>query len=240
MLFNMPSSSPIMSLQNVGVAYRQHRGLFGEAFWALKDVSFDLYAGETLGIIGRNGSGKSTLLRLMAGIIKPDRGSVQMTGCSASLLSLRLGFIPYLTGRENAILSGMLLGLKRKVIQAKLEKIKAFSELDSFFERPINTYSSGMLARLGFSVAYQAEPDILLVDEVLGVGDAEFNKKSTAAMKERIQANKTVVFVSHNGQVIRELCNRAVWIEHGVSQIEGSPHQVLTEYHKVLQLNAKS
>jgi len=236
----MPTSSSIMSLRNVGVAYRQHRGLFGAAFWALQDVSFDLYAGETLGVIGRNGAGKSTLLRLMAGIIKPDRGSLQTLGHSASLLSLRLGFIPYLSGRENAILSGMLLGLSRQLIQSKLEKIKEFSELADFFERPINTYSSGMLARLGFSVAFEADPDILLVDEVLGVGDAEFNEKSTEAMKERIKANKTVVFVSHNGQIILELCNRAVWIEHGVSQLEGTPHQVLTEYHKVLRRDAKS
>ncbi len=235
----MSDSSPIMSLHQVGVAYRQHRGLFGSAFWALQEVSFDLYAGETLGVIGRNGAGKSTLLRLMAGLIKPDRGSLQRANCRISLLSLRLGFIPYLSGRENAVLSGMLLGLKRQFIQSKLENIKEFSELGDFFERPIHTYSSGMMARLGFSVAFQADPDILLVDEVLGVGDVEFNQKSTQAMKERIKANKTVVFVSHNGQVIHELCDRAVWIEQGVSQIEGTPHQVLTEYHKVLQLDVK-
>ncbi len=235
----MSNSSPMMSLRNVGVYYRQHRGIFGAAFWALKDVSFDLHAGETLGIIGRNGAGKSTLMRLMAGIIRPNCGSLDNAGYSVSLLSLRLGFIPYLNGRENAVLSGMLMGMRRKAIQAELERIKDFSELGDFFERPINTYSSGMLARLGFSVAFQADPDILLVDEVLGVGDAEFNRKSTAAMESRIKANKTIVFVSHNGEMVRQLCDRAVWIENGETQIEGTPHQVLTEYHKMLRLDAK-
>ncbi len=233
----MPDIHPILSLHQVGVFYRRHRGIFGEPFWALKEVSFKLHAGETLGIIGRNGAGKSTLLRLLAGIIKPDRGEVQRSGgYRTSLLSLNLGFIPYLNGRENAMLGGMLLGLRRHEIAARLEQIKAFSELEDFFERPINTYSSGMLARLGFSVAFQADPDILLIDEVLGVGDAQFNQKSTLAMQEKIKAGKTVVFVSHNGQIIHEICDRVVWIENGVTQAEGSPHEVLSAYHKTLHL----
>jgi lipopolysaccharide transport system ATP-binding protein len=232
----MTDASPILSLTHVGIAYRRHRGIFGDAFWALKDVSFDLYQGETLGIIGRNGAGKSTLLRLMAGIMKPDRGHIRNLGYRASLLSLQLGFIPYLSGRENARLSGMLMGLRRQEIEAKLELIKEFSELGDFFEKAINTYSSGMSARLGFSVAFQADPDILLVDEVLGVGDEEFRQKSTRAMKEKIHANKTVVFVSHSAEAVRTLCRRVVWIENGITQAQGTPAEVFPAYHKALHV----
>jgi lipopolysaccharide transport system ATP-binding protein len=232
----MTNAEPIISLTNVGIAYRRHRGIFGEPFWALKDVSFDLYQGETLGIIGRNGAGKSTLLRLMAGIMKPDRGTFINRGYRASLLTLQLGFIPYLSGRENARLGGMFMGLRRHEIEAKLPAIKEFSELEDFFENPINTYSSGMNARLGFSVAFQADPDILLVDEVLGVGDVEFRQKSTRAMQEKIRNNKTVVFVSHSAEIVRSICHRVVWIENGVSQMEGTPTEVFQEYNKALHV----
>ena len=153
------------------MCYRRQRGIFGEKFWALKDVSFELYQGETLGILGRNGAGKSTLMRLMSGIIKPDQGElINHHNSTASLLSLQLGFMGYLSGRENAILSGMLMGLTRREIEAKMDAIIDFSELGEFIDQPISTYSSGMSARLGFSVAFQTDPDILLVDEVMGVG----------------------------------------------------------------------
>ena len=226
----------VLSLQNAGVFYRRKRGVFGEPFWALKDISFDLYQGETLGIIGRNGVGKSTLLRLMAGIIKPNQGTFINNGYQASLLSLRLGFIDYLTGRENVLLSGMFMGLRKDEIQARLPAIIEFSELGDFINQPIATYSSGMVARLGFSVAFQVDPDILLVDEVLGVGDAEFRKKSTQVMQDKIRSNKTIVFVSHQGPLIQQLCNRAAWIEEGETRAVGDTTSVLKEYHRFLRL----
>jgi lipopolysaccharide transport system ATP-binding protein len=229
--------SPVFSLRHVGVFYKRNRGVFGEPFWAIKDVSFDLYQGETLGIIGRNGVGKSTLLRLMAGIIKANKGSFVNRGYYASLLSLQLGFIPYLSGRENAILSGMFMGLRKKEVKAKMDAIIEFSELDDFIDQPIATYSSGMKARLGFSVAFQVDPDILLIDEVLGVGDAEFRQKSTKIMQEKIRSNKTIVFVSHQAGLIKQLCNRVVWIEEGISKAEGQADEVLKEYHQFLHLS---
>lgn len=230
----MKQEQPILSLRNVGIYYKRKRGIFGEPFWAIKDVSFDLYHGETLGIIGRNGVGKSTLLRMMAGIIKPNTGTFINNGYRASLLSLQLGFIPHLSGRENAILSGMLMGLRKKEIKAKIDAILEFSDLGEFFEQPIATYSSGMKARLGFSVAFQVDPDILLLDEILGVGDEEFRKKSTKVMREKIRSNKTIVFVSHQAGMIKQLCNRAVWIEKGISKAEGTPSDVLAQYNNSL------
>ncbi|HIE01253.1 MAG TPA: ABC transporter ATP-binding protein [Thiotrichaceae bacterium] len=228
--------SPVFSLRHVGVFYKRNRGVFGEPFWAIKDVSFDLYQGETLGIIGRNGVGKSTLLRLMAGIIKPSIGEFVNHGYQASLLALHLGFIYYLTGRENALLSGMFMGLRKKEVHAKMEAIIEFAELGDFIDQPLATYSSGMVARLAFSVAFQADPDILLIDEVLGVGDAEFSQKSATAMQDKIRSNKTIVLVSHNAAVIQQLCNRVVWIEDGVSKSEGETATVLTEYQQFLHL----
>jgi len=228
----------IMSLKNVGLSYRRKRGVFGEEFWALKDVSFDLYQGDTLGIIGRNGVGKSTLLRLMAGIMQPSHGQLINTGYQASLLSLQLGFIYYLSGRENAILSGMFMGLRKREILKRMDSIIEFAELGDFIDQPIATYSSGMLARLGFSVAFQVDPDVLLIDEILGVGDAEFYQKSTKVMQEKIHSNKTIVFVSHHAALIQQLCNRVVWIENGVSRMAGDTRTVLAEYHKFLHLES--
>ncbi|MCP5419532.1 MAG: ABC transporter ATP-binding protein [Gammaproteobacteria bacterium] len=223
--------SPILSLRNVGAFYWRRSGyLRKEHFWALKDVSFDLYQGESLGIIGRNGAGKSTLLKLLAGIISPDKGKLINYGFTTTLLSLQLGFLPNLSGRENAILSGMLLGMKRKEIEKRLSYIQEFSELDDFFDQPINTYSSGMRARLGFSVAFQLDPDVLLIDEILGVGDADFRKKSEAVMREKIRSDKTIVLVSHSAATVRQLCNRTVWIENGETKAEGETAEVLRSY----------
>jgi len=236
----MSNNNLVLSMHHVGVAYRRKKGIFGDIFWALKDVSLSLHHGETLGVIGRNGAGKSTLLRLIAGIIKPDKGElIQTQGYQASLLTLQLGFVPYLTGRENAILSGMLLGLRKKEITAKLDAIIEFSELGEFIDQPIVTYSSGMAARLGFSVAFQADPDIFLIDEVLGVGDAEFIKKSTAVMQQKIKTNKTVVFVSHNAALVNQLCDRVVWIEEGVTKAEGKPKEIIAMYDDYLRNHAR-
>jgi lipopolysaccharide transport system ATP-binding protein len=222
---------PVLSLRNVAVSYRRRTGVLQwSKYWALKDVSFDVYHGETLGVIGRNGAGKSTLLRLLAGIIAPDRGEIGVNGCRVSLLSLQVGFIPHLTGRQNAILSGMLLGLHRREIERRMDEIVAFSELEEFIDEPVRSYSMGMRARLGFSVACQANPDVLLVDEVLGVGDMAFRKKSSEAMRERIRSNKTVVLVSHSLQIIRDLCDRVIWIDGGKNCLEGRPESVLKQY----------
>ncbi len=228
--------APIMELREVGVYYWRRLGyLLQERYWAVHDVSFNLYRGETLGVIGRNGSGKSTLLKLLAGIFRPNRGELINRGGQAALLSLQIGFLPGLSGRENAILSGMLLGLHKRQVKERLEAIKEFSELGEFFEQPVQTYSSGMSARLGFSVAFQLDPDILLIDEVLGVGDDHFRAKSTAVMREKIRSNKTIVLVSHSEPTIRQLCDRAVWIEDGVTQAEGATDEVLREYQRFMQ-----
>lgn len=222
----------LVRLNHVAVSYQRRNGFRNQpVFWALQDITLSIFHGETIGIIGRNGVGKSTLLRLIAGIITPDKGSVLYAEkCHASLLSLQVGFIPQLTGRENAILSGMLLGMQRSAVEAKMKEIIEFSELNDFIDLPISTYSTGMRARLGFSIAFQADPDILLVDEVLGVGDAEFREKSSRAMRQKIRSNKTVVLVSHNPQTIRSLCDRVIWIEKGCTRLEGDPNTVLNAY----------
>lgn len=235
-------ASPIISLRNVGLSYWLKRSTWRrQRFWALKDVSFDLYKGDSLGVVGKNGAGKSTLLRLLANVMSPDRGTVRhFTHLRTSLLSLQLGFLGHLTGRENAILSGMFLGLKKRAIEAKMEDIIAFSELESFIDQPLSTYSSGMRARLGFAVAFQVEPDVLLVDEITGVGDAAFQEKSFAMMKERLQSNNsTIVFVSHSAGHVRNMCNRAVWIEDGVVRAEGNAADTVTAYEDFLKTLAK-
>ena len=173
-----------ISIENIGVAYRRKIGFFRqEKFWAINDVSFNVYHGETLGVIGRNGAGKSSLLRVLAGIVNPDKGKVVNYGVTASLLSLQVGFVNHLTGRENAILSGMMLGLTKSEVKNRIDDIREYSDLGEFFDQPVKSYSSGMRARLGFSIAIYVDPDIILLDEVLGVGDMEFNEKSCTQLK---------------------------------------------------------
>lgn len=226
----------LLSLRNVGAYYWRRKNYFRrERLWALKNISFDLHQGESLGIIGRNGAGKSTLLQLLAGIIKPDQGTLINHGAQAALLSLQIGFAPHLTGRENAILSGMMLGIQKAEIEAKIDKIIQFSGLGDFFDDPINFYSTGMKARLGFSVAFQLDPDILLIDEILGVGDAEFREKSSTQMREKIRSNKTIILVSHSARTVEQLCDRAVWIENGTTMEEGDTATVLQSYEKFLK-----
>jgi lipopolysaccharide transport system ATP-binding protein len=228
----------VIEAQDVGYFFQKRKGFFQkEKYWALQQVSFSLNKGESLGIIGRNGAGKSTLLRLLAGIIIPDRGKLINHGYSVSLLSLQAGFIQYLTGRENAILNGLILGFEKQEILDMMEEIHEFSGLGFFFDQPINSYSSGMKARLGFSIAFQLAPDILLIDEVLGVGDEAFRRKSSKKMKEKIRSNSTTVLVSHTPGTIKELCDRALWIEDGVTRASGSPDEVLLEYSDHLKNN---
>jgi lipopolysaccharide transport system ATP-binding protein len=222
-----------LELDHVGVAYRRRRGLLRSpqpAFWAIENLSLRLYVGETLGVIGRNGAGKSTLLRLLAGIIRPNRGRYVDFGYQATLLSLQVGFVPYLSGRENVILSALLLGLKRSEVEERMPEIVAFAELEEFIDEPIQTYSSGMRARLGFSTAFHVSPDILLIDETLGVGDAAFVEKSKAVMRDRIRSETTVVLVSHSTTEIHSLCDRVIWIERGRQMMEGRTEEVLDAY----------
>ena len=230
-------SEVLVELRHIGVAFNTQRRLAERRFWAIEDVSLTLRRGERLGVIGRNGAGKSTLLRVIAGILTPDRGTVRRGPVSCQLLALALGFTPHLSGRDNAILSGLMLGLRRRDIEARLAAIREFSELGDFFEQPIATYSSGMTMRLAFSVAMQVEPDVLLIDEVLGVGDAEFQKKSGAALRTRMGDGHTVVLVSHDESQIAALCDRVVWIEHGKSVREGARDDVFAAYHGDMRAN---
>lgn len=225
----------LISVRHIGVRFMSRRSLFNRDYIeALRDVSFELRQGDSLGIIGRNGAGKTTLLRLLGGIIRPDKGEIVNNNASTALLALNVGFDPELSGRVNAVLSGMLLGFTKEEVEAKLDDIIAFSELGDFIERPIQSYSSGMKARLGFSVTSQLSPDVLLIDEVLGVGDAEFQKKSTAVMKEKILSDQSIVLVSHNAATVKNLCNRAVWIEDGVTKMEGDSAEVVEAYERYI------
>jgi lipopolysaccharide transport system ATP-binding protein len=233
-------SEVLIELEHVGIAFDAQRRVGDSRFWALEDVSVSLRRGERLGVIGRNGAGKSTLLRVVAGILAPDRGRVKRAPVSCQLLSLALGFTPHLSGRDNAILSGLMLGLRRRDIVARLPAIREFCELGDFFEQPIAAYSSGMVMRLAFSVAIQIEPDVLLIDEVLAVGDAEFQEKSGAALRERMGEGHTVVLVSHDEKQIAELCDRVVWIEHGRSVLEGARDAVFEAYHRDMHHEAAS
>jgi homopolymeric O-antigen transport system ATP-binding protein len=224
-------SDPIIRLDNVGVAFNAQLRVGSPRFWALEDVSLDLARGDRLGVVGRNGSGKSTLLRTIAGIITPDRGHITRAPVSCQLLSLTLGFVPHLSGRDNAVLSGLMLGMRRREIVRRLPAILEFSEIGDFFDQPISSYSTGMLMRLGFSVAMQVEPDVLLIDEVLAVGDTEFQQKSGDALRERIHSGTTVVFVSHGDAQIQHVCDQVLWIEHGRSMMQGPVDAVLAAYH---------
>lgn len=231
----MKETSPLIVLQNVGVAFKRGKSLReGSAFEALKDVSFSINSGDSLGIIGRNGAGKTTLLRLLAGIYKPDRGMIIKQDIRTALLALQIGFDGELSGRVNAILSGMLLGFVKNEVESKLDRIIEFAELGSFIDQPVKTYSAGMRARLGFSVALELNPDVLLIDEVLGVGDAEFRKKSIAVMHEKLLSDQTIVLVSHDANTVKRLCNRAVWIEDGVTKMDGNSAEVVDAYEKYL------
>ncbi|MDF1689637.1 MAG: ATP-binding cassette domain-containing protein [Cycloclasticus sp.] len=223
----------VISLQNIGISYPIKTGfLTWSKHVPFNNVSFDLYRGETIGVIGGNGVGKSTLLRIIAGVIEPDKGSVINYGARVSLLSLGVGFVAHLTGRENAILSGMLLGFRKSEIVQKLDCIKEFSELGVFFDQRLSTYSSGMKARLGFSVAIQVETDVLLIDEVLAVGDKEFKHKSRVEMKRLIQSEKTVVLVSHSLPVIENQCDRVLWLDDEHGSLAGETKKILKLYQE--------
>lgn len=202
-----------------------------EDFWALKDVSFNIEPGEVVGVIGRNGAGKSTLLKILTGITPPTTGEIRMKGKVASLLEVGTGFHPELTGRENIFLNGAILGMTKKEIVEKFDEIVAFAGIDKFLDTPVKYYSSGMYVRLAFSVAAHMEPDILLVDEVLAVGDAEFQKKCLGKMEEVTKkSGRTILFVSHNMAAIQSLCKKCILLEKGTVKSIGNTEEIINQY----------
>ena len=224
--------SNLIELREAGVWYKKKVSLFRtEKSWGLRNVSLQVKRGETLGVIGGNGAGKSTLLKLLSGILDPDEGSVLRKVRNISLLTLGLGFLPNLSGRDNAVLSGILLGKTKDEMRNLLDDIIDFSEIGGAINDPVRTYSSGMRARLSFATALKADSDMILVDELLGVGDRQFRKKSTQAMKEQISSEKTVVIVSHNEELIKEVCDRLIWIDAGTIKAQGSVEEVRKQYH---------
>ncbi len=203
-------------------------------FWALKDVSFEVKKGETVGIIGRNGSGKSTLLQMICGTLSPTSGSIQTNGRIAALLELGSGFNPEFTGRENVYMNGAILGLQNDEINARFDDIAAFADIGDFIEQPVKTYSSGMMVRLAFAVAINVEPDILIVDEALSVGDELFQRKCFSRIEAIRASGATILFVSHSGAQIVELCDRAVLMDSGEKLAVGIPKQMVGRYQKLL------
>ena len=201
-----------------------------EEFWALKDINFHVRKGEVLGIIGHNGAGKSTMLKVISGILKPTGGSVRIAGTVVPMLELGSGFDFDLTGRENIFLNGAILGYSEQFLKDKYEEIVAFSELGKFIDVPLRNYSSGMVVRLAFSIATVVNPDILIVDEILAVGDADFQAKSKARMKELMGGGTTVLFVSHSLEQIREMCDRVLWLDHGQVKMYGDTNDVCDAY----------
>ena len=211
------------------------RELKYQDFYALKDVSFSVSRGEIIGIIGTNGSGKSTLLKVISGIYKPTKGNVVTAGRVAPMLELGSGFDYELSGRENIFLNGAIMGYSEDFLKSRYEEIIAFSELGEFIHQPIKTYSSGMMMRLAFSVATLVEPEILIVDEILSVGDERFQKKSYQRMMELMGGGTTVLMVSHDIGQIRNMCSRSIWLKHGSIQMDGDVQEVCDAYQQSLQ-----
>ena len=201
-----------------------------EDFWALKDISFDVTQGHTHGLIGSNGSGKSTLLKCLAKIYWPTSGSIEYRGRMASLLEVGSGFHLELSGRENIYLNGSILGMSRKDIDSKFDEIVDFSGVERFLDQPVKNYSSGMYVRLGFSIAINVDPDVLVVDEVLSVGDEEFQRKSFQKFRELKKQGKTIILVTHAMPVVRDLCDTATWLDRGALQQSGATNEVVDAY----------
>lgn len=243
-LSNTPQ--PIIQLENVSVSYRlpsERIGTFKEyairklqrkikinKFWALTDVTLQVNRGEVFGLIGNNGAGKSTMLKVISKVLKPTKGRVVVYGKIAPLLELGAGFHPELSGRENVFLNGALLGYSRSEMESVFDEIVEFSELEQFINSPVRTYSSGMFARLGFAVATAHMPEILILDEILSVGDESFQRKCNLRLKEFQQSGSTVLMVSHALDSLEVMCNRVAWIHHGKIQKIGEPEEVIAAY----------
>ncbi len=243
-------NDPIISFSNVSKSYPFYRHVRGiknfvfnfqksmrslqeDQFEALRDISFSISEGENFGIIGNNGAGKSTTLGLIAGVLKANKGKVVVRGRVSPLLALGAGFHPELDGRDNIMLNGILMGLTRRQVQSKLEEIIEFSEIGEFIDRPLRVYSSGMLARLGFAVVAHLDPEILLIDEVLSVGDIRFQKKCLDKMLTFKESEVTIVLVTHSIASIIELCDRAMWIDNHVIRMIGAPKEIALKYSRV-------
>jgi lipopolysaccharide transport system ATP-binding protein len=201
-----------------------------DGIWAVKDVSFELHKGEALGLVGRNGAGKSTLLKMLSRITLPSEGRLEIRGRTATLLEVGTGFHPELTGRENVYLNGAILGMRRAEVVSKFDEIVEFSGVERFLDTPVKRYSSGMFIRLGFAVAAHLEPEVLLIDEVLAVGDADFQRKCLGKMRDVASEGRAVVFVSHNLSAVQQLCTRAMWIDDGHLRIDDTPEKVVDTY----------
>ncbi len=230
--FHLNPSKPrsfLEAITSLGKRRTNESGVDSE-FWVLRDFSTTVHPGEAVGIIGNNGAGKSTILKLAAGIIAPTQGRVVLNGRVGALLEIGVGFHPDLSGRENIYLNGAIIGLSRHEMKARLDEIVAFSEIGEFIDVPVRHYSSGMLVRLGFSVATSISPDILLVDEVLAVGDWAFRYKCLERIEMMLKQGTAILYVSHGLDEVRHLCQRAIWIEHGRVQVEGKPDEVVRAY----------
>jgi ABC-type polysaccharide/polyol phosphate transport system ATPase subunit len=226
-----------LSLRDVGVRFNMSGKASKSGYIEpLKGISLDVRAGETLGVLGANGAGKSTLLKIMSGALRPDHGEVINQGASVALLALQAGFDSNLSGRDNALFGGMLLGHSRKAVLQRLEEVKDYAELGDFFDEPVRTYSSGMASRLGFAISTVISPDVLLVDEVLSVGDAHFKKKAERTMMQKIAAGQTVVLVSHSRGQIANLCDRCVILNQGALLKGESLEETLNMYDQIMQV----
>ena len=210
---------------------KARREVLHEEFWALRDVDLTLRRGEVFGLVGRNGAGKSTLLKLIAKVLRPSHGRVWVKGHVAPLLEMGAGFHVELTGRENIFLYGSLLGYSRSEMEAKVERIVDFAELWDFIDVPLRTYSTGMVTRLGFSIATDIQPDVLIVDEILGVGDEAFQRKSRDRMLSFCEGGTTVLLVTHNSALMKSMCDRAMWLDRGQVQMVGTADDVAAAYH---------
>ena len=206
------------------------RELMFQEFLALKDVSFQVHEGEAWGLIGTNGSGKSTMLKAISGILEPYKGSIKVDGTIAPLIELGAGFDPEMTARENIYLNGCVLGHTEKFMKEHFDEIVEFAELEQFLDSPIKNFSSGMAARLGFSIATMVKPDILIVDEILSVGDYKFRQKCEERMNELLSGGTTLLFVSHSIEVVKRICDHALWIDHGVARMQGEVNEVCNAY----------
>ncbi|MFC4805315.1 ABC transporter ATP-binding protein [Filifactor villosus] len=230
MMFNL-SKEKVDNIKEYAIKILKRQLMFQE-FWALKNVSFDIKRGESVGLIGLNGSGKSTLLKIIAGVLKPTKGRVNVYGSIAPLIELGAGFDIELSAKENIYLNGAILGYSRKEIKERFEDIVDFAQLWEFIDVPIKNFSSGMIARLGFSIATISDPDILIVDEILSVGDLPFQRKCEKRIDEVTKAGATVILVSHSLEQVRDICKKAVWLEKGTMICHGNVDEVVGEYQK--------
>lgn len=227
--FRIPHEK-IPTFREYAIRWIKRRGVTFSHFNALNDVSFSIKKGQTVGIIGSNGAGKSTLLKVISRVIRPTEGRVFLRGRIAPLLELGAGFDYEMTGRENIFLNGAVLGFSKKNMTNQIEQIVDFSGIREFIDAPVRTYSSGMVARLGFAIATHVQPEVLIIDEVLSVGDAEFQQKSTARILNYHKNGSTILIVSHNAPSIKQLCDHAIWLEHGSIRMQGEANEIVDHY----------